>query len=118
MYEDVLKDKDNMGTKLIQGEEEKKKLARENELLARKVSENTKVGMMLLSKVYVHVCLGSFVAMYPLTLQNLLTFSYIAHLTVLSQFFTKEIEKFRQKLKTMQTDHAKLQTAYDDRVNN
>ena len=116
MYEDVLKDKDNMGTKLIQGEEEKKKLARENELLARKVSENTKVCMMLLSKVYVHVCLGSFVAMYPLTLQNLHTFSYIAHLTVLSQFFTKEIEKFRQKLKTMQTDHAKLQTAYDDRV--
>lgn len=68
MYEDVLKEKENMGIKSIQGEEEKKKMARENELLARKVSENT-----------------------------------------------KEIEKFRQKLKTMQTDHAKLQTAYDDK---
>ena len=28
----------------------------------------------------------------------------------------QEIEKFRQKLKTVQTDHTKLQTAYDERV--
>ena len=28
----------------------------------------------------------------------------------------QEIEKFRQKLKTVQTDHSKLQTAYDERV--
>ena len=69
MYEDVLKEKENLGVKLAQGEEEKKKLFRENELLGRKVSENA-----------------------------------------------KEIEKFRQKLKTVQTDHSKLQTAYDERV--
>lgn len=68
MYEDVLKEKENLGVKLAQGEEEKKKLFRENELLGRKVSENA-----------------------------------------------KEIEKFRQKLKTVQTDHTKLQTAYDER---
>lgn len=68
MYEDVLKEKENLGVKLAQGEEEKKKLFRENELLGRKVSENA-----------------------------------------------KEIEKFRQKLKTVQTDHSKLQTAYDER---
>ena len=56
MYEDVLKEKENMGIKSIQGEEEKKKMARENELLARKVSENTKVCVMLLSKIaYMYV---------------------------------------------------------------
>lgn len=43
MYEDVLKEKENLGVKLAQGEEEKKKLFRENELLGRKVSENAKV---------------------------------------------------------------------------
>lgn len=69
MYEDVLKEKENLGIKLIQGEEEKKKLARENELLGRKVAENG-----------------------------------------------REIEKFRQKLKTVQSDHSKVQTAYDDKV--
>ena len=45
MYEDVLKEKENLGIKIIQGEEEKKKTARENELLGRKVSENAKVYM-------------------------------------------------------------------------
>jgi len=30
--------------------------------------------------------------------------------------FFKEIDKFRQKLKTVQADHSKLQTAYDERV--
>lgn len=43
MYEDVLKEKENLAVKLAQGEEEKKKLFRENELLGRKVSENAKV---------------------------------------------------------------------------
>ncbi|KAL9983864.1 hypothetical protein ACROYT_G006107 [Oculina patagonica] len=68
MYEDVLKEKENLGIKLVQGEEEKKKMARENELLGKKVSENA-----------------------------------------------REIEKFRQKLKTVQAEHAKLQTSFDDR---
>ena len=45
MYEDVLKEKENLGIKIIQGEEEKKKMTRENELLGRKVSENAKVYM-------------------------------------------------------------------------
>ena len=43
MYEDVLKEKENLGIKLVQGEEEKKKMARENELLGKKVSENGRV---------------------------------------------------------------------------
>ena len=43
MYEDVLKEKENLGIKLVQGEEEKKKMARENELLGKKVSENARV---------------------------------------------------------------------------
>lgn len=43
MYEDVLKEKENLGAKVAQGEEEKKRLFRENELLGRKVSENAKV---------------------------------------------------------------------------
>ena len=48
MYEDVLKEKENLGVKLAQGEEEKKKLFRENELLGRKVSENAKVNILFL----------------------------------------------------------------------
>lgn len=43
MYEDVLKEKENLGIKLLQGEEEKKKMARENELLGKKLSENGRV---------------------------------------------------------------------------
>lgn len=43
MYEDVLKEKENLGIKLVQGEEEKKKMARENELLVKKVAENGRV---------------------------------------------------------------------------
>lgn len=46
MYEDVLKEKENLGIKLVQGEEEKKKMARENELLGKKVSENGRVCMI------------------------------------------------------------------------
>ena len=46
MYEDVLKEKENLGIKLVQGEEEKKKMARENELLGKKVSENGRVCMV------------------------------------------------------------------------
>ena len=43
MYDDMLKEKENLGIKLVQGEEEKKKMARENELLVRKISENGRV---------------------------------------------------------------------------
>ena len=46
MYEDVLKEKENLGIKLVQGEEEKKKMARENELLGKKLSENGRVCMI------------------------------------------------------------------------
>ena len=46
MYEDVLKEKENLGIKLVQGEEEKRKMARENELLGKKVSENARVCMI------------------------------------------------------------------------
>lgn len=69
MYDDMLKEKENLGIKLVQGEEEKKKMARENELLVRKISENG-----------------------------------------------REIEKFRQKLKSVQTDHNKLQASHEDKV--
>lgn len=69
MYDDMLKEKENLGIKLIQGEEEKKKMTRENELLVRKISENG-----------------------------------------------REIEKFRQKLKSVQTDHNKLQASHEDKV--
>lgn len=69
MYDDMLKEKENLGIKLVQGEEEKKKMARENELLVRKISENG-----------------------------------------------REIEKFRQKLKGLQTDHNKLQVSHEDKV--
>ena len=53
MYEDVLKEKENLGIKLVQGEEEKKKMARENELLGKKVSENGRVCMI---SVYLYIC--------------------------------------------------------------
>ena len=43
MYDDMLKEKENLGIKLVQGEEEKKKMTRENELLVRKISENGRV---------------------------------------------------------------------------
>lgn len=69
MYDDMLKEKENLGIKLVQGEEEKKKMTRENELLVRKISENG-----------------------------------------------REIEKFRQKLKSVQTDHNKLQASHEDKV--
>ncbi|XP_067035923.1 coiled-coil domain-containing protein 186-like isoform X1 [Acropora muricata] len=69
MYDDMLKEKENLGIKLVQGEEEKKKTTRENELLVRKISENG-----------------------------------------------REIEKFRQKLKSVQTDHNKLQASHEDKV--
>lgn len=69
MYEDMLKGKENLGIKLVQGEEEKKKMARENEMLIKKVGENG-----------------------------------------------KEIEKLRQKLKTVQADHSKLQALHEDKV--
>lgn len=46
MYEDVLKEKENLGIKLVQGEEEKNKMAREHELLGKKVSENGRVCMI------------------------------------------------------------------------
>ncbi|XP_074613266.1 coiled-coil domain-containing protein 186-like [Acropora palmata] len=69
MYDDMLKEKENLGIKLVQGEEEKKKMARESELLVRKISENG-----------------------------------------------REIEKFRQKLKSVQTDHNKLQASHEDKV--
>lgn len=48
MYEDVLKEKENLGIKLVQGEEEKNKMARENEILGKKVSENGRVCMIML----------------------------------------------------------------------
>jgi len=51
MYEDVLKEKENLGIKLVQGEEEKKKMARENELLGKKVSENGRV--CIINVVYI-----------------------------------------------------------------
>ena len=59
MYEDVLKEKENLGIKLVQGEEEKKKMARENELLGKKVSENARVSTCM----YIHIinALQSFV---------------------------------------------------------
>lgn len=69
MYDDMLKEKENLGIKFVQGEEEKKKMTRENELLVRKISENG-----------------------------------------------REIEKFRQKLKSVQTDHNKLQASHEDKV--
>lgn len=69
MYDDMLKEKENLGIKLVQGEEEKKKMTRENELLVRKISENG-----------------------------------------------REIEKFRQKLKSVQTDHNKLQASHEDKA--
>lgn len=69
MYDDMLKEKESLGIKLVQGEEEKKKMTRENELLVRKISENG-----------------------------------------------REIEKFRQKLKSVQTDHNKLQASHEDKV--
>lgn len=69
MYDDMLKEKENLGIRLVQGEEEKKKMTRENELLVRKISENG-----------------------------------------------REIEKFRQKLKSVQTDHNKLQASHEDKV--
>ena len=48
MYEDMLKGKENLGIKLVQGEEEKKKMARENEMLIKKVGENGKVLFLFL----------------------------------------------------------------------
>lgn len=43
MYDDMLKEKENLGIKLVQGEEEKKKMARENELLVKIIGENGRV---------------------------------------------------------------------------
>ena len=61
MYEDVLKEKENLGIKLIQGEEEKKKLARENELLGRKVAENGRVCIFYM--LYYHILLKTMVSL-------------------------------------------------------
>ena len=47
MYEDMLKEKENLGIKLVHGEEEKKKLTKENELLAKKIAENGRVCMIM-----------------------------------------------------------------------
>ena len=55
MYEDVIKEKENLGIKLVQGEEEKKKMARENELLVKKVSENGRVSMFY--RLWYFLCL-------------------------------------------------------------
>lgn len=52
MYEDVFKEKENFGIKLVQGEEEKKKMVRENELLGKKVLENGRVCMI---NVYLYI---------------------------------------------------------------
>lgn len=52
MYEDVFKEKENFGIKLVQGEEEKKKMVRENELLGKKVLEN---GWVCMINVYLYI---------------------------------------------------------------
>lgn len=54
MYEDVLKEKENLGIKLVQGEEEKRKMARENELLGKKVSENGRVCILYDQCTFLH----------------------------------------------------------------
>lgn len=56
MYDDMLKEKENLGIKLVQGEEEKKKMARENELLVRKISENGRVCNFSFSLLCYTVC--------------------------------------------------------------
>ena len=43
MYDDVLKEKENVVIKVAQAEEEKKRVTRENDLLGKKVSENARV---------------------------------------------------------------------------
>lgn len=40
----------------------------------------------------------------------------MSHLWISHPFVLQEIEKFRQKLKTVQADHSKLQTAYEEKV--
>ena len=61
MYDDMLKEKENLGIKLVQGEEEKKKMTRENELLVRKISEN---GRVCSFSLIFHYYFTSFVCVY------------------------------------------------------
>lgn len=52
----MLKEKENLGIKLVHGEEEKKKLTKENELLAKKIAENGRVCVITLLS-YIRVIL-------------------------------------------------------------
>ena len=63
MYEDMLKEKENLGIKLVHGEEEKKKLTKENELLAKKIAENGRVCMITLLSCIILFMLKSLTCM-------------------------------------------------------
>ena len=93
MYEDVLKEKENLGVKLAQGEEEKKKLFRENELLGRKVSENAKVKHFVsLISVWILVDIPNFVNLtFHLKSALVMTLHTVDHKTyqMYSQFSCK-----------------------------
>ena len=43
MYDDILKEKENLSIKLVQAEEERKRLVKDNDLLDRKMNDNAKV---------------------------------------------------------------------------